>query len=50
MQNKIIYWQHKRVSLSADKLLKLWIPHNVSLNPFTEVDSNAKLEITSISH
>ena len=35
MQNKIIYWQHKRVSLSADKLLKLWIPHNVSLNPFT---------------
>ena len=50
MQNKIIYWQHKRVSLSADKLLKLWILHNVSLNPFTEVDSNAKLEITCISH
>ena len=34
MQNKIIYGQHKRVSLSADKLLKLWILHNVSLNPF----------------
>lgn len=23
------------MTLSADKLLKLWIPHNVSLNPFT---------------
>ena len=50
MQNKIIYWQHKRVSLLADKLLKLWIPQNVTLNPFTEVDSNANLEITCISH
>ena len=35
IQKKIIHWQHKHVTLSADKLLKLWIPHNVSLNPFT---------------
>ena len=30
MEKKIIYWQHKRASLSADKLLKLLIPHNMS--------------------